>query len=145
MSVLVRIAAGNRVPLSPAEEIGMPEGQGVEIGYWRPSKSEPRGEGQVLRLWRHQAMSGPCCPNREELGRNTLDFLSAGPPVCHRRLSLVKPKRKPENPGVSLVQLRRTSSRAQSREGRVERDPDVGAIGQESAQCLRDCSTEISV
>ena len=96
------------------------------------------------RLWRYQAKSGPYCPNREELGRKTLDF-SAGPPVCRRRLSLVKPKRKPENPGVSLVWLMRTSSRAQSREGRVERDPAVGAIGQESAQCLRDCSTEISI
>ena len=86
-------------------------------------------------------MSGPY---REELGRNTLAFLSAGPPVCRRRLSLVKPKRKPENPGVSLVQLRRTSFRAQSSEGRVERDLGVGAIGQESAQCFKDCSTEIS-
>ena len=98
----------------------------------------------MLRLWRHRAKSGPYCTNREELGRNTLDFLSAGPPVCRRRLSLVKPKRKPENPGVSLVRLRRTRSRAQSREGRVERDPDVGAIGQGSAQCLRDSPTEIS-
>ena len=66
------------------------------------------------------------------------------PSSLHRRLSLVKPKWKPENPGVSLVQLRRTSFRAQRGEGRVERDLGVGAIGQESAQCLRDCSTEIS-
>ena len=44
MSILcirVRIAAGNRVPLSPAEEIGIPEGQGAEIGYRSQGKVNP--------------------------------------------------------------------------------------------------------
>ena len=27
-------------------------------------------------------MSGPYCPNKEELGRNILAVLSAGPPAC---------------------------------------------------------------
>lgn len=39
--IRVRIAAGNRVPLSPAEEIGIPEGQGGEIGYRSQGKVNP--------------------------------------------------------------------------------------------------------
>lgn len=86
-------------------------------------------------------MSEPYCPNREELGRNTLapfsSFLQSAAGTSHW-----------SNPSGSLKTQESCwcgsggpAPRAQSRAGREGRDPFTGTNGEESAQCLRDCST----